>query len=85
MLTLLGLGHLAHRQDRAEEAARLLGAGTALGEEIGLAFPASGLAEHEQILQAVRQHLGEQSFAAAWAAGAALGMDQAIAVALSSG
>src|SRR5581483_11232360 len=74
VLTLIGLGHLAHRQHLDERATRLLAAGSTLGEEIGGGLPASGLAEHERIMHEIRQSLGEPRYTAAWTDGAAMSM-----------
>ncbi len=78
VLTLLGLGHLAHRQDLDLRAAHLLAAGAVLGGQLGVALPSSGLAEHERIIQEIHQALGDQQYAAAWAAGAAMTMERAV-------
>ena len=82
VLTLLGLGHLAHRRGQDERAAQLLAAGSALGRQIGVALPPSGLAEHERILQDVEQALGEQQYAAAWEQGETMSIERAIDLAL---
>jgi predicted ATPase/transcriptional regulator with XRE-family HTH domain len=75
---------LAAAQGKAERAARLLGAMTALRG--ALAAPHTALSEREagKIEAAVRNRLGEAGFAAAWQAGRALSLNEAIALALES-
>jgi tetratricopeptide (TPR) repeat protein len=65
-----------------ERAARLLGAGEALREALGL--PATGWWRHpsERIREAVRAASLKAAFAAAWAEGQALPLEEAIAYAL---
>jgi non-specific serine/threonine protein kinase len=66
-------------------AARLFGASEALRERIGAAPWPLWLAEHERNVAATRTSLGEEAYAAAWAAGRALSVDAAIAAALGAG
>jgi tetratricopeptide (TPR) repeat protein len=79
--TLDSAGHLAQRQGNPERAVRLLGAAAALREAIGEALHTVERAEFEGSLAAARAALGEQKFAAAWAEGQALRLDEAIRVA----
>ncbi len=68
-------------QDRFEDAARLLGAAHGLRDAIGLPrFPVHA-ASHETCTAVVRSGLGAAAFDDAWAAGAALTLDDAIAYA----
>jgi predicted ATPase/class 3 adenylate cyclase len=68
---------------RAEEAARLLASAEALHEEFGSsgAWPAK---ENDEALGRIRAQLEETAFAAAWAQGRALTVDEAVALALDS-
>ncbi len=76
--TLAGAASIALAVDQDEVAARLLGAAWGLAEAIGVQFLAHHLhAEH--ILATARSRLDPSAFDAAWAAGQALPVDQAIA------
>jgi ATP/maltotriose-dependent transcriptional regulator MalT len=66
----------------ARRAARLLGAAAALRQSIGAPLKPVDRPGHEATLQAARLVLGERAFVAAWAAGRALPLDEAIAEAL---
>ena len=70
-----GDGELVH-------AARLLATADALREVNGTPVPPTELPMREASLAAAREGLGEEGFAAAWAAGRALPMDEAVAEAL---
>ncbi len=76
---LLGLGQLAVYGGQAKEATRLLGAAEALREARGLALQADHREPHDRCVAAARFALGDEAFAAAWAAGRALSIDQASA------
>jgi predicted ATPase len=76
--------HLAARED-AERAARLWGAAEALRERLGAPLPPNERAEYEREVAAVRQALGAEGFAVAWAAGRSLTEEQAGAYALGEG
>ena len=68
-------------QERYEHAARLLGAAHSLRDAIGCPrFPVHA-ASHEACTAVVRSALGAAEFEEAWAAGAALSLDDAIAYA----
>jgi non-specific serine/threonine protein kinase len=73
----LGLGH-------AERAARLLGAADAMREHVGRPPSSRDLAEQQRQLTGLRQTLGYEGFATAWAGGRALSVDQAIEYALTT-
>jgi hypothetical protein len=75
------LASLGAERDRPERAARLYGAAATLGDATGAARETSG-DDFERELAATRAALGESAFAAAWAAGAELPLDQAVAEAL---
>lgn len=68
--------------DRAQRAARLLGAAEAARELVGALADPQRRAEHERQVAAVRATLDAAAFAATWAEGRAMTMDQAIAAAL---
>jgi len=70
---------------QAEKAARLFAAAESVRTAIGSLLPPVARAEHEGYVAAVRQTLGDEAFAAAWNAGAALSLDQALDYALEDG
>jgi predicted ATPase/class 3 adenylate cyclase len=65
-----------------ERAARLLGAAAALREQIGAPLPPSDRADYERTVTTMRTQLDYAMFAAVWAAGQALTLEQAITEAL---
>jgi tetratricopeptide (TPR) repeat protein len=73
---------LAAAQDQMERAARLLGAVESLSVSIHFEMSAKERAEHDQAIVSARAALGEEAFAAAWAEGRVMTMEQAIAYAL---
>jgi non-specific serine/threonine protein kinase len=73
---------LAGREQQAERAIRLLGAGEALCETLGARPPVTDQIEYERIVAEGRAALGEPAFTAAWAEGRALSLDRAIEYAL---
>jgi predicted ATPase/class 3 adenylate cyclase len=77
-------GDLAQSLDRRERAAQLFGAAEAIREGIGAPLGPSGRADRERGLAAVRAGLGDAAFAAAWAAGRAMTLEQAAEYALTS-
>ncbi len=81
-LLLNAVGYLAAAERQFERAARLLGAADHLGESIGASLFQTDRADHETSVAAARAALGERAFAAAWAQGRAMTMDEAIAYAL---
>jgi DNA-binding NarL/FixJ family response regulator len=66
----------------ARRATRLLGAAAAARQRIGAPLPPVDRPGHEATMQAARAALGERAFAAAWAMGQALGLEEAVAEAL---
>ena len=64
------------------QASRLFGAAEALREAIGYAFEVPERERHERAMAAARATIGEATFAGAWAAGATLSLDDAIAEAI---
>jgi hypothetical protein len=82
---LEGLGGVAVVQGQLERAATLFGAAEALRESINVLMPPSERADHDRAVAAARAQLGEDGFAAAWEAGRALPLEQAIEEALGGG
>jgi hypothetical protein len=76
------LAWVAAALGQQERAARLCGAAEALREMLGAPLPPDERAGHDQAVHAMRAALGEETFAATWAAGQALPLEQAIALAL---
>jgi len=79
------LGYLAQvvaAQGQPTQAAHLLGAAETLRATIGAPLPLYLRAAHDRTVAGLRAVLGDDAFAAAWAAGAALSLEQAIAEAL---
>ena len=79
---LAGLAALAEAAGHPEQAARLLGAAEPhlMAEALPLHPPDA--ADRAGTLSRVRRRLGEPAFAAAWAAGQAMSLEQAVAAAL---
>jgi hypothetical protein len=80
-----GLGGLAvavAAHGQPERAARLFGAAEGLREGIGAPLPRADRAKQDRSITAVRAALGEEAFAAAWAGGRAMSLEQAVAFAL---
>ena len=76
------LGVVARELGQPERAVRLFGAAQALREEAGRPMSPLDLAEHERQHDVVRRALGDERFAAAWATGQAMSLDEAIQYAL---
>jgi predicted ATPase/class 3 adenylate cyclase len=81
---LVGLAAVAAAMGRWARAARLLGAAQALSDAIGLPFEPPDRLDFDQSATAARAALEAPTFAAAWAAGQALSLDEAIAEALAA-
>jgi len=73
---------LDRREGRPERATQLFGAAQALRERLGLNVTPEYAAEHESETTALRDLLGQAAFDAAWSAGRALTLEQAVALAL---
>jgi predicted ATPase/DNA-binding SARP family transcriptional activator len=73
---------LAGRQAQHERAIRLLGAADALCQGLGQRLPVAVPDEYERTIRRARGALEESAFAAAWEAGRAMPLDEAIAYAL---
>jgi DNA-binding CsgD family transcriptional regulator len=82
---LEGFAALASAAGRPRRAARLYGAAEALREITGAPLLDPDRVEHERLVSAVRQRLGEQSFATEWAAGRATAPQDAARFALRTG
>jgi hypothetical protein len=80
---LEGLAWSVVAQGQPDRAARLGGAAEALREVLGVPLSPDSRLGHDQALQAMDATLGERACAAAWAAGRAMPLDQAITLALS--
>jgi predicted ATPase/DNA-binding SARP family transcriptional activator len=80
--TLRGMGYLAHQQGDDALAARLLGAATALAEELGATPTATAWVDHKRYLAEIREALDADAFAARWAEGQAMTSEQAVEHAL---
>jgi non-specific serine/threonine protein kinase len=82
--SLEGFASLAAAQGHAERAVRLRGAAEALREAIGVPLPAVDRAQYDHYVETARAALGEKTFAAAWAEGRKMTMEEAVAYALNS-
>jgi non-specific serine/threonine protein kinase len=80
-----GLAGIAAAQGQAAQAAQLFGAADALREVIGTPLSPVGRAECEPGLAAARAALGERTFAAAWAEGRAMPLEDTVAEAMAVG
>jgi hypothetical protein len=80
-LCLVGLGGVAGAVGQGECGARLLSAAESLYDTIGLSWP-EARADFERYMAAARAQLDEATFAAAWAEGRALSLEQAVTEAL---
>jgi non-specific serine/threonine protein kinase len=77
-----GLGWVASAQAQYARAVRLFGAAEAFRERVGAAPHLPWRAEHERWMAAAWVELGEDAFAAAWAEGRALALDEIIALSM---
>jgi predicted ATPase/transcriptional regulator with XRE-family HTH domain len=80
---LAGLGSVAALGEEPERAARLWGAAERLREAIGCRPAPAARLTYERAQAATRAQVGEAAFAAAWAEGQAMTLEQALAEALS--
>ena len=74
--------NLAMAEGQVTRAVRLLGSADAAREIMGASQPSSEREEQDQIVAAARSALEENAFAAAWAEGRAMSLEQAVAYAL---
>src|SRR5262249_30999774 len=79
---LESLATLAQHEASSDRAVRLWGATSALREAIGSMLAPHRQEELESEMAAVRKSMGDAAFAAAWEAGRAMAMEQAIHYAL---
>ncbi len=78
------LATLAMQAQNPERAARLLGAAEVLREKVGIGMTIPEQAEYERTVGELRSGMDPAAFAAAWAAGRALNMDEAVRDALAA-
>jgi predicted ATPase/serine/threonine protein kinase/DNA-binding CsgD family transcriptional regulator len=76
---LVGLGEVVAAQRQLAWAAQLWGAAEALRDTIGVPIILVERADYERSVSAARVHLGERAFAAAWAQGRSMTLEQALA------
>jgi predicted ATPase/DNA-binding CsgD family transcriptional regulator len=77
-LCLTGLGEVVATQGKPAWAARLWGAAESLRTVTGASLPPAERATYERSVTAARAQLGEQAFAAAWAQGRTMTLEQAL-------
>jgi predicted ATPase len=75
---LAGLAAVAGGQGNAERAGRLFGATEALREAIGAPLPPSEQRVYDVMVEKARARLDQAAFLAAWAAGRAMGLEEAL-------
>jgi predicted ATPase len=80
--SLEGVAAVAGAQGQPERAARLFGAAEALREVLAAPLPPNERADYDRSVAGVRAALDEAMFAAGWAAGRALTLEQAIVLGL---
>jgi hypothetical protein len=85
VVSLAGLARVAGMQGQPERAARLFGAVEALAELLQAPLSAGHQIEIDRNMALTRAQVDEATFAAAWAEGRALSLEQAIADALGDG
>ena len=79
--TLSVLARVGFAEGKAERAAQLLGAVEHMRETLGIAFSPRQRARHERRVGAIHGSLDQEVFAAAWARGKAMTIDEAVAYA----
>jgi len=82
MISLELLGRTGIASGQCGWAAQLCGAAQALREVLGARIPPFEIGNHDRALGAMREALGEEAFATSWAAGLAMPLGQAVALAL---
>ena len=75
---LIGLAAVADGQNQAERAAQLSGAAEALREQMGAPVSPVDRSWYDAAITHARAAIGDAGFAAAWAAGRAMSLEQAI-------
>jgi DNA-binding CsgD family transcriptional regulator len=81
VLCLAGLAGVAGQTQRALEAARLFGAAEAIGESAGIILEPTDQVAYAPNVAGAREHLSAVAFAAAWTAGRAMSLEEAVACA----
>jgi hypothetical protein len=81
-ICLAGLAGIALESQRPERAAHLLGAVDGLCEAIGAPLLPAEQAHYERDQAVARDRLGQAAFGAAWVAGRALPLEQAVTYAV---
>jgi ATP/maltotriose-dependent transcriptional regulator MalT len=81
-LSLEGLACITVGPGWAERAARLLGAARAMQAQTGTPSPPSTASDYARTVADARRMLGDEQFEAAWTAGAAMSLDEAVEYAL---
>jgi non-specific serine/threonine protein kinase len=76
---LHGLGGIAASSGQAEVAVHLFAAADVLRAEVGLRLQGYVWRQYERASEIAKKELGEEGFAAAWAVGRALSLEQAVA------
>jgi tetratricopeptide (TPR) repeat protein len=79
---LLGFAVLGVSEERGKRAVRLLAAADALQNTTEVTLAVAEQAEFDQLVKGLRGNLGDEAFAAAWAEGRAMTLEQAIEYAL---
>jgi hypothetical protein len=82
---LEGFAAVAHREGRSARAARLFGAAATRHKAVRAPLQPDWRAECDREIDAVRQALAPEVFAAEWAQGGMLTLEQAVAFALEEG
>lgn len=80
--TVIGVAGVWQARGQPRRAARLLAAAEMMGDASGFAIEAADRPDTERILAAVRGALPADEFAAAWAEGRAMTLDEAVAYAM---
>jgi predicted ATPase/transcriptional regulator with XRE-family HTH domain len=81
-ICLVGIALVAEAQGRIERAARLSGVVATMHDSLSSVLDPIDRAHYESAVTMVRAHLDEAAFAAAWATGQAMSLEQAVAYAL---
>jgi predicted ATPase len=82
ILGIEGIAYAEAAEGRPRQAVRLLGAASALRAKLHDPIRPSQRAEYDQVVAALHDTLGIEAFEAAWAEGASLSFDEAIAASL---
>jgi non-specific serine/threonine protein kinase len=82
MISIEWLGRSAAATGHVRRAAVLLGSAQALRQVLGVQIPPAESGSHDHTVAAVRGAIGDAAFAAAWAEGQALPLEEAIVLAL---